>query len=342
MKISDMLRRGLRRWVTVRDCPSRTGAAAASMLCILLTLCVWHVLTAGPVQDRTIDPLTLPSLKETVNSFHSLWFERAVARGAFWSLGRVLAGFLLGAGIGVPLGVTAASFRRLYAFMNPLSIFGRNVPIAALIPLTLIWFGIGETQKVMFIFLATVAFIFFDAANAVDGVSEAYLDSAYTLGARFVPRHGALWALAAGIAYAAAFGAAYCILVSRPAEAELASAWNGNLGLAVGTGLVLGFVLWFPIVAFQVVRKALFALALPDIVNSLRLLFGIAFGYIMLAEVINADYGLGSIIITSQRRGPREHIYLSLILIALLAFAIDRGILVAQRRLFPYRASGGR
>ena len=75
---------------------------------------------------------------------------------------------------------------------------------------------------------------------------------------------------------------------------------------------------------------------MPHIANSLRLLFGLAFGYIMLAEVINAKAGLGYIINMSQRQGPREHIYLCLIIIALLAFTIDRCALWLQHRLFPY------
>lgn len=81
-------------------------------------------------------------------------------------------------------------------------------------------------------------------------------------------------------------------------------------------------------------------LAMPDVMNSLRLLFGLAFGYIMLAEVINAERGLGAIINMSQRQGPREHIYLVLIIISLLAFGIDRGILTLQRWCFPYRRIG--
>ena len=49
-------------------------------------------------------------------------------------------------------------------------------------------------------------------------------------------------------------------------------------------------------------------LALPRIYGSLRSLFGLAFGYIMLAELINAKHGLGYLLSTSQRRGPhREH-----------------------------------
>ena len=77
-------------------------------------------------------------------------------------------------------------------------------------------------------------------------------------------------------------------------------------------------------------------LALPNITNSLRLLFGLAFGYIMLVEMVHAQAGLGHIINMSQKRGPREHVYLCIIIIALLAFVIDRVALWLQHRLFPY------
>jgi ABC-type nitrate/sulfonate/bicarbonate transport system permease component len=337
----------------IRERPSAKEAAAAALLCVGLVLLVWHLCTLGAIpEERLISPVILPSIGEAWRSFPSLWFDRALARSALWSLARVLGGFLLGAAIGVPLGVVAASFRRLHAFCNPLAVFGRNVPVAALVPLTLLWFGLGETQKVMFIFLATVAFIFFDAASAVDGVPDSYLDSAYTLGARFVPRHGLLWSAGIGGAYALAFAVAYWALVGGPVPAEagdgatagagILAGWASRLALAAGAGFALGFLLWLPILSYQAVRKVLFALALPDIVNSLRLLFGLAFGYIMLAEMINSQYGLGSIIELSRRQGPKEHIYLVLVLIALLAFGIDRLILAAQHRMFPYRRAEGR
>ena len=68
--------------------------------------------------------------------------------------------------------------------------------------------------------------------------------------------------------------------------------------------------------------------------------FGLAFGYIMLAEVVNAKAGLGFIIIQSQRIGPREHIFLCLIIISLLAWGIDRLIMLLQRHLFPHLKHG--
>ncbi len=332
-----------RRWITIRDKPGPAESAVSSLLCIGIVFLIWHFLTAGPVEERILDSNTLSPLGETFQKFRSLWFERELSRSALWSLGRVVGGFFLAAIIGVPLGLAAGSFLRLNAFFKPLSVFGRNIPIAALIPLTLNWFGIGETQKVMFIFLACVSFVFFDSVNSVQNVPNNYLDAAYTLGARFVPRSGILRALLVAVGYAAIFLTAYYFLSARPVEndgAEMLAAWRKQGVLVIATGFLIGVLLWFPILAFQPIYKVLLPLAMPGITNSLRLLFGLAFGYIMLAEVINAKYGLGYIINQSQRQGPREHIYLSLILIALLAFGIDRALLAGQRWLFPYRQTG--
>lgn len=87
----------------------------------------------------------------------------------------------------------------------------------------------------------------------------------------------------------------------------------------------------------QAVRKVLVAIAWPDIYQALRNGFGVGWGYILLAEMVAAEQGLGNIIIISQRRGPREHIYLVLAAITLIAFVTDRLWARAGRWLFPYR-----
>lgn len=342
MNVLRRVRALISEWAVIRSRPSALESALISVTCIALVLLVWYVATAGPVESRVVDPYTLPSLSETYGTLDTLWFDRALARSAIASLSRVLGGFVLAAAIAVPLGVCAGSFLRLNAFLKPLSIFGRNIPIAALIPLTLMWFGLDELQKVMFIFFASVAFIFADTVRSVEDVPDSYLDAAYTLGAQFVWKHGATSAAAFGLLYGVVFALAYYALAQRPGpnDAELIVAWRAGFSKAALIGFLLGTLLWFPPLAYQAVRKVLMPLAMPDVVNSLRLLFGLAFGYIMLAEVINAERGLGAIINLSQRQGPREHIYLALILIALLAFGIDRGILTVQRWCFPYRRIG--
>lgn len=87
----------------------------------------------------------------------------------------------------------------------------------------------------------------------------------------------------------------------------------------------------------QVVSKVLLGVAWPDIFHALRLGFGVGWSYIILAEAVDIDQSLGGIIITSQRRGPREHIYLVLVVIVALAFATDKVWAWAERKFFPYR-----
>jgi NitT/TauT family transport system permease protein len=88
---------------------------------------------------------------------------------------------------------------------------------------------------------------------------------------------------------------------------------------------------------WQVVRRVLLGVAWPEIYQSLRLGFGIGWSYIILAEMVDIGRGLGGIIIISQRRGPREHIYLVLLVIVALAFLTDRVWAAVGRYLFPYR-----
>jgi NitT/TauT family transport system permease protein len=245
------------------------GAAAVGVVVF-----VWWLATLGAsAESRLISPVILPSPAEVIRSFPTLWNERALLQSIAATLKRVLIGFGLAALVGVPLGILAGSWRVLEAAGHPVALFGRNLPVAALIPLTILWFGIDETQKVMFIFIACVPFVYSDAAAAIVGVPERYVETAQTLGAS----------------------------------------------------------------QFQIVSKVLVALALPDIYNSLRHLFGLAFGYIMLAELINAEHGLGYLLMTSQRRGLSEHIILILIIIGALAYGIDRLLFWFQRGLFPFR-----
>jgi NitT/TauT family transport system permease protein len=86
----------------------------------------------------------------------------------------------------------------------------------------------------------------------------------------------------------------------------------------------------------QTVTRVLLGVSAAEIYQALRLGFGIGWSYIILAEMVDIGRGLGGIIIISQRRGPREHIYLVLLVIVALAFVTDRLWAVVGRRLFPY------
>jgi len=87
---------------------------------------------------------------------------------------------------------------------------------------------------------------------------------------------------------------------------------------------------------WQILRRVLLGISLPQIFHAMRLGFGIGWTYIILAEMVAADRGLGTIIIIAQRRGPREHIYLVLVVIVLIAFITDKVWAWLERLFFPY------
>src|SRR5687767_211983 len=263
-----------RSLLALRLSPPRMTRRLVGAGVVAAVVLLWWVATRGAgAEDRWISPVILPSPLEVFRSFPVLLNERALMQSIAATLKRVLIGFGISVVVGVPLGILAGSWRVIEAAGAPLALFGRNLPVAALIPLTILWFGIDESQKVMFIFIACVPFVYSDTVRAIAGVPDRYVETAQTLGAS--PR--------------------------------------------------------------QIVTKVLVALALPDIYDHLRHLFGMAFGYIMLAELINASHGLGYLLMTSQRRGLSEHIILILMIIGLLAFAIDRLLYWFRRGLFPYR-----
>ena len=268
------------RWFPIRGQIGLVPTILLSIASIAAFFGIWWFLTNGAsAEDRIVSPLSLPSPSETFQTFSQLWFDRQLTRNLFTTLRRVLIGFSLATAVGVPLGVMAGCFPPVKAFLAPLILFGRNIPIAALVPLTFFFFGIGEMQKVLFIFLACVSFIIADTATSISNVGQQYLDTAYTLGSN----------------------------------------------------------------RWQAIMKVLVPLSLPAVFDSLRLLFGLAFGYIMLAETIkmgDENGGLGNLILTSQRIGPRAHIYLIILIIPIVAFLIDRALFAIQKGLFPHRYGG--
>lgn len=87
----------------------------------------------------------------------------------------------------------------------------------------------------------------------------------------------------------------------------------------------------------QAVSRVLLPISWPEIWQAMRLGFGVGWSYILLAEMVDVGRGIGGIIITSQRRGPREHIYLVLVIIVAVAFLTDKLWAAVGRFLFPYR-----
>jgi len=88
---------------------------------------------------------------------------------------------------------------------------------------------------------------------------------------------------------------------------------------------------------WQLVSRVLFPVAAADIWDHLRGVYGVGWGWIILAEVVNAQQGLGYLISISERRGHTASIFAVIFVIVAIAVACDQLWRLSGRILFPYR-----
>lgn len=101
-----------------------------------------------------------------------------------WSLRRVLIAMVLVIAIGVPVGVLMGSSPRINAVLSPLVDPMRSAPIVAVLPIIVLWFGIEETAKVVFLWLGAAVFLVPMVRDAIVAVPREHLVLAEDLGAR--------------------------------------------------------------------------------------------------------------------------------------------------------------
>ena len=134
-----------------------------------------------------INPIFLPTPTAVWHAFEeallngyqgSLLHEHLLA-----SLARILTGYGLACGLGIPLGLLMGLNSRLRAFFDPLIEFYRPLPPLALYTLLVMWLGIGDTSKIALLFLAGLPSLTISTLQAVRNIDQQLLKAARTLGA---------------------------------------------------------------------------------------------------------------------------------------------------------------
>jgi taurine transport system permease protein len=141
----------------------------------------------APENGLQMEPLYLPA-PEAVIARTSKVLEEGFRGTSLlghlgWSLFRVVAGFMCGAVVGIPLGYAMGLSNWFRGWFDPIVEFMRPVPPLALIPLVIIWAGIGETGKIILLFLAALWIMAIAARSGVSGVNISKVHAAYSLGA---------------------------------------------------------------------------------------------------------------------------------------------------------------
>ena len=140
-----------------------------------------------PPTGLQMEPIWLPPPEDVVGRMIEIanegYRDSTLWQHLGYSLFRVIAGFFFGALIGIPLGYAMGLSDWFRGWFDPIVEFMRPVPPLALIPLVIIWFGIGEIGKIILLFLASLWIMAIAARAGVSGVNISKVHAAYSLGA---------------------------------------------------------------------------------------------------------------------------------------------------------------
>ncbi|KTS38910.1 sulfonate ABC transporter permease [Methylobacterium indicum] len=116
-------------------------------------------------------------------SYTAWLFSGELPHDAVASLGRVIAGFAIGVGLALPVGLLMGTSDRLYGLVNPLLQILRPIPPIAYIPLAIVWFGLGNPPALFLIALGTFFPVLVNTVAGVRQVDSIYIRAARNLGA---------------------------------------------------------------------------------------------------------------------------------------------------------------
>ncbi|WP_343553824.1 taurine ABC transporter permease TauC [Pantoea sp.] len=228
-----------------------------SLLSVGILLLLWWGVTALGL----IAPLFLPPPQLVLQKLLLIASPQGFMDATLWqhlgaSLARMLVALFFAALIGIPVGIAMGLSPAIRGLLDPLIELYRPVPPLAYLPLMVIWFGIGETSKILLIYLAIFAPVALSTLAGVKNAQQVRIRAAQALGAsrwqllRYVILPGALPEILTGLRIG--LGVGWSTLVA----AELIAATRGlgfmvqSAGEFLATDVVLAGIAVIALIAF--------------------------------------------------------------------------------------------
>lgn len=247
----------------------RTHHTLLVVLSLVLLFGAWSVISYGGFVKPAY---FLPTPTEVIGAAATMISTGELFEHAWASSMVILIGWALAALLAVPLGILMGSFQFFEALFEPVVNFVRYLPVSAMIPLLILYIGLGIEEKVAVIFIGTFFQLILMVADVATHVPKDLLDSAYTLGS------------------------------SR----------------------------------LRVISHVLIPATLPGVMDNLRITIGWSWTYLVVAELVAAEKGLGIMILESQRGLRTDRIFVGLVTIGLLGFLSDVLFKALHRVLLPW------
>ena len=229
---------------------------------------VWHAIAYFELLPQRFLPLPW----SVVEALYRMLAVQGFLEDIWISLARVWAAFLLSVVMAVPLGIFMSSYRIVGAMTEPIVDFIRYLPVPALVPLLIIWLGIGEESKIAVLWMGTFFQLVLLIADDAKRVPREFIEIGYTLGAR--PR--------------------------------------------------------------QIVADIVFRSILPTMVDNLRITLGWCWTYLIIAEIVAANTGIGHFIWSMRRFVKTPEVMAGILTVGVIGLLTDQAIRYAHRRWFRY------
>jgi len=151
---------------------------AKGILFLFFLALLWEVVS----RNKLISPLYFPPISKNLVTFYYLMLDGTLPLELTRSLGRIFAGFFLAVSIMVPLGIAMGLFKPIYNLFEPLTELIRPLPPPAIIPVVMLFLGIGEAMKIIVIAFACSFPILINTMDGVRSVEPTLVDTAKTFG----------------------------------------------------------------------------------------------------------------------------------------------------------------
>ena len=236
---------------------------------VVVFLAIWEIL---PRSIRGLNLLLFPPPSGIVDALRELLSSGELIWDALASVGRALGGFAVGSMLGIVIGLLTASVAPLRFMSDPVLHGFRSIPAIALVPLAVVWFGIGEMSKIALITWGTFFPVWISTYLGARDVNPTLIRSARSLGV-------------------------------------------GHAGLLL---------------------RVILPGALPMILAGLRQSLAISLVVMVAAELVGATLGLGELIASAQQIFRIDRMFVGLLALGAIGFALDRLFVFVTQRLFPW------
>jgi NitT/TauT family transport system permease protein len=211
---------------------------------------------------------------EVVTAFWRTLMDGSLLKHTWTSLVVINLGFLLSSVVAIPLGILMGSYRIVQSALEPVVNFTRYLPVTSMIPLLILWIGIGIEEKIAVIFIGTFFQQIVMVADTSAQIPSELLNAAYTLGAK----------------------------------------------------------------RRQVLTRVLLPATLPGIMDTLRVTMGWAWTYLVVAELVASNSGLGYMSMQAMRGLHADLIFVAILVIGVLGMITDLLFKWAKRFFLPWAA----